>query len=312
MVHPGAVYLHEGQPYIVRDLDLENHIARLSAGLMDFYTEPQQDTQVTVLNITAKDEITGGMKAFGDLQISTRVTGYRKLRWHTREVLGMETLDMPPVELVTTGTWFWLTEACVADLDAAGLWNSSPNDYGPQWPGLRRQVRERDKYRCQACGVVEDGRSHDVHHLQPFRSFHSREEANRLENLVTLCPTCHRKAETAVRVRTGLAGTAYALGNLAPLFLMCDTGDIGMVHDLAAPFTEGRPTIAIYDHAPGGIGLSERLYEILNGLFKEAQDLVKTCPCSDGCPSCVGPGGENGYGGKTEAMAILSALAKVL
>lgn len=312
MVHPGAVYLHEGQPYIVRELDLENRTARLQAGLLDFYTEPQQDTQITIITMTDSKQIPGGQKAFGDLQITTRITGYRKIRWHTREMLGTESLDLPPSELVTTGAWFWLSEECVTSLDAAGLWNSSPNDYGPQWHEIRRKVRARDNYRCQSCGTPETGKTHDVHHLVPFRSFHSIEEANRLENLVTLCPACHRRAETAVKVRTGLAGAAYTLGNLAPLFLMCDTGDIGVHHDLAAPFTEGRPTIAIYDMAPGGIGLSERVYEILGDLFKEASDLVKTCSCQEGCPSCVGPGGENGYGGKPEALAILSALANTL
>ena len=52
-------------------------------------------------------------------------------------------------------------------------------------------------------------------------------EANRLENLTTLCPSCHHKVEQNVRMRSGLAGLAYVLGNLAPLFLMCDTGDLG-------------------------------------------------------------------------------------
>jgi DEAD/DEAH box helicase domain-containing protein len=43
-------------------------------------------------------------------------------------------------------------------------------------------------------------------------------------------------------------------------------------------------------------------------LMARALELVSECPCADGCPSCVGPGGENGYGGKQEALEILKEL----
>jgi len=43
-------------------------------------------------------------------------------------------------------------------------------------------------------------------------------------------------------------------------------------------------------------------------LVARALELVSECDCEDGCPSCVGPGGENGYGGKLEALAILKEL----
>ena len=55
-----------------------------------------------------------------------------------------------------------------------------------------------------------------------FARLTSFRQANRLSNLITLCRTCHRRAELAVRMRSGLAGLAFVLGNLAPLFLMCD------------------------------------------------------------------------------------------
>ena len=55
------------------------------------------------------------------------------------------------------------------------------------------------------CGRPEINRQHDVHHRTPFRMFRDesghilRERANQLDNLITLCPECHKKAETAVR-----------------------------------------------------------------------------------------------------------------
>jgi DEAD/DEAH box helicase domain-containing protein len=190
-----------------------------------------------------------------------------------------------------------------------GLWSNTPNNYGAGWNAIRQQVRERDGYRCKACGMLEAGREHDVHHKVPFRTFVSAQEANQFNNLVTLCPVCHRRVETAVRVRSGLAGVGFALGHLAPLFLMCDPGDLGVHTDPQASLAEGRPAIILYDMVPAGIGFSERLYEVHAELMEHAYDLVSGCSCTDGCPSCVGPGGEAGYGGKPEALALLEVLS---
>ncbi len=113
-----------------------------------------------------------------------------------------------------------------------------------------------------------------------------------------------------MRIRSGLAGVAHILGHLAPLFLMCDTGDIGVHSDPESPLADGKPTIVIYDQIPAGIGFSERLFELHDELLARALELVSSCECEDGCPSCVGPGGENGYGGKKEAKALLEILSR--
>ena len=104
-----------------------------------------------------------------------------------------------------------------------------------------------------------------------------------------------------------MAGLGFVLGNLAPLFLMCDTRDLG-VHTDPAGAMNGQPTVVLYDLVPAGIGFSQRLFEIHDELMQRAHELVDQCGCDDGCPSCVGPGGENGYGGKAEALAILKEL----
>jgi DEAD/DEAH box helicase domain-containing protein len=196
----------------------------------------------------------------------------------------------------------------VAALSEQGLWSNAPNDYGPGWTRLREQVRARDGYRCQACGTPEQDRAHDVHHKIPFRTFPSPEQANQMGNLITLCPTCHRLVEASVRVRSGLAGLAFTLGNLAPLFLMCDAGDLGVHSDPTSPLADGQPAVVLYDQVPAGIGFSARLFELHADLIARARELVTDCECADGCPSCIGPGGENGSGGKRETLAILEAL----
>jgi DEAD/DEAH box helicase domain-containing protein len=67
--------------------------------------------------------------------------------------------------------------------------------------------------------------------------------------------------------------------------------------------------VLIYDQVPAGIGLSERVYEQHDELMTSAHELVAACTCLDGCPSCVGPAGENGRGGKRETLALLEALS---
>ncbi len=323
MVHPGAIYMHEAQQYFVQELNLENHLAQLVPVGLDYYTEAQRRSEIQILSTNERAKLPSpsegggggevGEKGYGEIQVTTQVVGFKKLRWFTYENLGEEPLDLPPSELQTTGYWLSLSEGTVSHLRDAGNWSSDPNNYGPDWPQLRERVRARDKYLCQVCGAPENtlagtgGRQHDVHHKTPFRSFVSAEQANRLENLTTLCRTCHQKVEQNVRMRSGLAGLGFVLGNLAPLFLMCDTRDLG-VHSDPAGAINGQPSIVLYDLVPAGIGFSQKLFEIHDELIQRAFELVSECACKDGCPSCVGPGGENGVGGKQETLAILKEI----
>lgn len=90
------------------------------------------------------------------------------------------------------------------------------------------------------------------------------------------------------QLETGLVGLAHVLGQVGPLFLMCDPRDIAVWPEVRAPFT-GHPTIYIYDRVPGGVGFSKKLYQIHPQLLRSALDLVTRCGCDRGCPSCIGP-----------------------
>jgi DEAD/DEAH box helicase domain-containing protein len=316
MVHPNAIYIHEGQQYFVHDLNLEKKVATLTAVALDYYTEAQRETEIEVLTESALAAVPGGEKGWGEIRVTTQVVGFKKFRWFTQENLGEAPLDLPSTQLETTGYWLTLSNEAVDGLRLSGAWTNDPNDYGPDWPRLRLAVRTRDGFRCRVCGTPENGREHDVHHKVPFRAFTSVAEANRMENLVTLCHSCHRKAEQNVRIRSGLAGLSYVLSQLAPLFLMCDPNDLGVHTDAAGTLRGGspsgeetaRPSVVLYDQVPAGIGFSQKLYELHAELVARALELVSECECKDGCPSCVGPGGENGFGGKPETLEILRLL----
>ncbi|HEX7434272.1 MAG TPA: DEAD/DEAH box helicase [Anaerolineaceae bacterium] len=308
MVHPQAIYLHEAQTYLVDALNLEEKIAYLHPVEVDYYTEPGREVTVEKVSVIKELAAQGCTQNYGELIVTTQVTGYRQVRWYTYELLGNSTVDLPPTRLDTTGYWITLDDAMVETLRGQMLWTNDPNNYGPNWPQQRLRTLERDGHRCQMCGALETGKPHHVHHKTPFRTFTTAEMANRLDNLVTLCPNCHRRAEQAVQISSGLAGLAYVLGNLAPFFVMCDRGDLGVHSDPQSSLGDGKPSIVIYDNIQAGIGLSEHLFDLHPELLIRARETVSTCPCVDGCPSCVGPGGENGSGSKRETLALLEGL----
>jgi DEAD/DEAH box helicase domain-containing protein len=108
-------------------------------------------------------------------------------------------------------------------------------------------------------------------------------------------------------VRGALGGLAHVLRHLAPLFLMSDPRDIGLVSEVKSSFTR-QPTITIYDNAPGGLGFSESLYELHDTLLSASRDLVSACRCPKGCPSCVGPVAEVEEDAKANCLRLLDLL----
>jgi DEAD/DEAH box helicase domain-containing protein len=190
-----------------------------------------------------------------------------------------------------------------------------PNNYGPNWQEQRKKVLARDEYRCRTCGSeARPGNGLHVHHLRPFREFgyipgknEAFIQANDLDNLITLCPSCHRRAEAGQQTRSALGGLAYVLGNLAPLFLMCDSRDIQVSAESRNPLTQA-PTIVIYERIAAGVGFSKRLYEIHDQLLTSASELISDCRCRDGCPACVGPPGDIGPDTKYVSQKLLTFL----
>jgi DEAD/DEAH box helicase domain-containing protein len=121
----------------------------------------------------------------------------------------------------------------------------------------------------------------------------------------------------------GLFGLLYALESIACLLLMCDRMDLGSTIGEGAPdsgessdkgvMKAGQeeyfePTLYLYDAYPGGIGLSEPLFHLHDLLISRTRELIASCPCEKGCPSCVGPIGETGERAKEAALAILDRL----
>ncbi|MEK4342526.1 DEAD/DEAH box helicase [Brevibacillus sp. FSL L8-0710] len=102
-------------------------------------------------------------------------------------------------------------------------------------------------------------------------------------------------------VERGLVGLAHVLQHVAPLFVMCDRMDLHVIPQRKA-IHSGAPTIFLYDRYPGGIGLSEQVYKEMDTILARAEELILSCPCESGCPSCVGAAED---GGKELALTLL-------
>jgi len=97
-----------------------------------------------------------------------------------------------------------------------------------------------------------------------------------------------RAVIAGVKTKDVLKASAILLENVIPLYILCDRKDVRTHWELKDEINE-LPTIYFYDYVPGGMGLSEKLYDILPEIFNAALKLIKDCDCANGCPSCIGP-----------------------
>jgi DEAD/DEAH box helicase domain-containing protein len=140
--------------------------------------------------------------------------------------------------------------------------------------------------------------------------------------------TLARVSRSREELVDGLRAITYLLHHLAPMFLLCDVRDLGSWLGDATPATPGAavdtaqsarrrllesaefaPTVYLYDSHAGGIGLAERVFEVLPELIARGRLVLERCPCRSGCPSCVGPVNDVGRRAKLTAKAILTALS---
>ncbi|OLC17795.1 MAG: hypothetical protein AUH29_01105 [Candidatus Rokubacteria bacterium 13_1_40CM_69_27] len=126
----------------------------------------------------------------------------------------------------------------------------------------------------------------------------------------------------------GLRAVTYLLHHLAPIFLLCDIRDLGSWLGDTTPAETGavatrestkrrlmsaerfHPTIYLYDAHAGGIGLAERVFDVLPLLLQRGRETLEACSCRWGCPSCVGPVNEVGRRAKATAANLLRELTR--
>lgn len=112
--------------------------------------------------------------------------------------------------------------------------------------------------------------------------------------------------ESEERLEQALISVANALQSIAPLMVMCDPSDLHVVPQVKAVHNE-QPTIFLYDRYPGGIGLSDKVYEQMNDVLSQTNQLIVNCSCESGCPSCIGMEAQ-GERAKSDALVLLQQL----
>ncbi len=207
--HEGAIYLHQGDSYLVTRLDLEAGVAYLRPVDTDYYTEPRETGETRIIRSQRHREVGSTVAYFGDVRVTEQIVGFRRKRQFTEEVLSIQDLDYPPRLFDTKAVWWDIPETLVREIKNAA---------------------------CDLPGAL-----------------HAAE---------------------------------HACIGLLPLFAMCDRWDIGGL-STASHVDTGRPQIFIYDGFPGGIGISEKGFALLESLWRATLETIEACPCEFGCPSCV-------------------------
>ncbi len=95
-----------------------------------------------------------------------------------------------------------------------------------------------------------------------------------------------RARERALDFEGGLHALEHSLIAMIPVFTLSDRWDLGGISYPQHPSMKG-PAVFLYDGAPGGVGIAEKVQEILPDLLRTTLEMVRDCPCEDGCPSCI-------------------------
>ncbi len=207
-VHDGAIYLHLGESYLVRELDLTAMHAVVEPFKGDWYTQAKKDTMTRIAESRRSAFRLGLDLHFGEIEVTEQVVAYERKTMSSQERIELVRLELPPTTFSTEAIWFMP----------------------------------------------------DARQLQG------------LEEMPKLLGTLH--------------AAEHALISLLPLWAMCDRWDIGGLSTNIHPET-GLPTVFIYDGHPGGVGIAERGFDQFEGWVSDTAALLRGCPCSTGCPSCV-------------------------
>ncbi len=120
-----------------------------------------------------------------------------------------------------------------------------------------------------------------------------------------------RATHTDWEFNGGIHAAEHGMISLFPFMLLCDRGDIGGISTPHHPHTD-RATVFIYDGYPGGVGLTEAGFGVVEELMTRTARLIDDCECDGGCPACVqSPQCGNGNEPLTKqpAVTLLRALS---
>jgi DEAD/DEAH box helicase domain-containing protein len=117
-IHDGAVYLHLGEPYLVRRLDLDGRTALVSPFRGDWYTMAKEETDTAILEERRRERRCGLVLCFGAVAVTERVVAYQRRRISTQEVIDLVQLDLPETTFETEAVWYVPSDDQLEGFDA--------------------------------------------------------------------------------------------------------------------------------------------------------------------------------------------------
>jgi DEAD/DEAH box helicase domain-containing protein len=120
-VHPGAVYLHLGEPYEVQELDIDGRRAIVRPAEGDYYTQPKIETETFIEEVREGRDALGVELRFGIVSVTQAVVAFQRKRLSDHEVIDLNMLDLPEQNFVTQALWYELPEEMVGELPLEAL-----------------------------------------------------------------------------------------------------------------------------------------------------------------------------------------------
>jgi DEAD/DEAH box helicase domain-containing protein len=115
-VHQGAIYMHLGRSYEVRELDIERRRALVAPFDGDWYTQPKHETDTTIERLLDRRELLGVTLSFGEVNVTDTVLAYQRRRWSDHAQLDLVSLDLPQTSFSTQALWFELDSEELAEI----------------------------------------------------------------------------------------------------------------------------------------------------------------------------------------------------
>ena len=107
-VHEGAIYMHLGRTYEVRELDLERRRALVAPFDGDFYTQPKSETDTEIVRLLDRRDALGVTLSFGEVSVTDTVLAYQRRRLSDHAQVDIVALELPPTSFPTQALWFEL------------------------------------------------------------------------------------------------------------------------------------------------------------------------------------------------------------
>ena len=120
-IHPGAIYMHLGETFQVRKLDINGRVALVRPILADYYTQPKKETSIEIMDRVFLRTAAGVELSFGRVIATEQVIAYQKKSLSENQVLEVVELDLPEQEFHTEGFWFPVGHQLLADIESAEL-----------------------------------------------------------------------------------------------------------------------------------------------------------------------------------------------